>query len=155
VSWSKIGGERRRAPAHQEPRREDESLYMSSFMRETPLHTAVALKKDDVIQYLVRKRAKVNIENCKGQTIMQCADENTRRHIMHEIQSRSVLHASRFSSLFQFSKPLSTDVGRPHRTSIRPSARVPCSQPRIRHSRLGCQPRDNSPRSPQTCKVRA
>jgi hypothetical protein len=50
-------------PAHQEPRREDESLYMFPFMTETPLHTAVAVKRDGVIQYLVRKGAKVNIEN--------------------------------------------------------------------------------------------
>ena len=70
------------------------SWDMFPFMRESPLHTALALKRDDVIQYLVSKGANVNIKDCKGQTIMQCADEDTRRHIMQEIQSRSGLQAS-------------------------------------------------------------
>ena len=70
------------------------SWDMLPFMRETLLHTALALKRDDVIQYLVSEGANVNIEDCKGQTIMQCADEGTRRHIMQELQSRSGLQAS-------------------------------------------------------------
>lgn len=70
------------------------SWDMFPFMRETPLHTALALKKADVIQYLVSKGANVNIEDCKGQTIMQCADEGTRRLVMQELQSRNVLPAS-------------------------------------------------------------
>ncbi|KAJ5454906.1 hypothetical protein N7530_012675 [Penicillium desertorum] len=70
------------------------SWDMFPFMRETPLHTALALKRDDVVQYLIRKGANVNIENYKGQTVMQCADEDTRRRIVQEIQIRSGLSAS-------------------------------------------------------------
>ena len=80
------------------------SWDMFPFIRETPLHTALALKRDDVVHYLVRKGANVNIENYKGQTIMQCADEGTRRQIVQEIQNRSVLHAS----LRLLSPPLAT-----------------------------------------------
>ena len=70
------------------------SWDMFPFMRETPLHTALALKRYDVIRYLVSIGANVNIENCKGQTIMQCADEGTKRQIVQEIKSRSGLQAS-------------------------------------------------------------
>ncbi|KAF9252159.1 hypothetical protein CBS147333_488 [Penicillium roqueforti] len=63
------------------------SRNMFPFMRETPLHTAVALKKGDVIRYLVHKGASVDIEDCRGQTVMQSADEDTRRVIIQEIQN--------------------------------------------------------------------
>lgn len=62
-------------------------------MRKTPLHTALALKGDDVIRYLVNKEANMNIENCKGQTFMQCADEGIKRQIIQKVQSRSLLPA--------------------------------------------------------------
>lgn len=61
------------------------SWRMFPFMRETPLHTAVALQRDDVIRYLIRKGASIEIEDCRGQTVMQSADEVTRRLIMQEI----------------------------------------------------------------------
>jgi len=65
----------------------------SPLMRKTPLHTALALKGDDVIRYLVNKEANMNIENCKGQTFMQCADEGIKRQIIQKVQSRSLLPA--------------------------------------------------------------
>ncbi|KAJ5804657.1 uncharacterized protein N7518_000960 [Penicillium psychrosexuale] len=64
---------------------------MFPFMRETPLHTAVALKRGDVIRYLIHKGASVDIEDCRGQTVMQSADEDTRRVIIQEIQNYGVL----------------------------------------------------------------
>lgn len=70
------------------------SQNMFPFMVETPLHTAVALKRGDVIHYLISRGADVNIKNFKGQTVMQCADEHTRREIIQEIQNSSVLPAS-------------------------------------------------------------
>ncbi|KAJ5967146.1 hypothetical protein N7501_003394 [Penicillium viridicatum] len=70
------------------------SWNMFPFMRETPLHTAVALKRHDVIRYLIHKGANVNIENYRGQTVMQSAGEDTKRVIMQEIQKSSTLHAS-------------------------------------------------------------
>ena len=70
------------------------SWNMFPFMRETPLHTAVALKSDDIIRYLIHKGANVKIENYRGQTVMQSADEDTKRVIMQEIQEISTLHAS-------------------------------------------------------------
>jgi ankyrin repeat protein len=35
---------------------------MFPFMRETPLHTAVALRRHDVIRYLIHKGANVKID---------------------------------------------------------------------------------------------
>ncbi|KAJ5236044.1 hypothetical protein N7489_006135 [Penicillium chrysogenum] len=70
------------------------SWNMFPFMRETPLHTAVALRRHDVIRYLIHKGANLKIENCRGQTVMQSADEDTKRVIMQEIQESSTLHAS-------------------------------------------------------------
>jgi ankyrin repeat protein len=69
------------------------SRNMFPFMRETPLHTAVALKRADVIRYLIKKGASVKIKDCRGQTVLQSADEETRRAIMQEIQNSSMLHA--------------------------------------------------------------
>ena len=57
------------------------SRNMFPFMVETPLHTAVALKRGDVIRYLISKGADVNIKNFKGQTAVECADEHTREAI--------------------------------------------------------------------------
>ena len=70
------------------------SWNMFPFMRETPLHTAVALRRHDVIRYLIHKGANVKIENYRGQTVMQSADEDTKRVIMQEIQESSTFHAS-------------------------------------------------------------
>jgi ankyrin repeat protein len=67
------------------------SWNMFPFMRETPLHTAVALKRHNVIRYLIHKGANVKIENYRGQTVIQSADEDTKRVIM---QKSSTLHAS-------------------------------------------------------------
>lgn len=68
------------------------SRHMFPFMVETPLHAAVALKRGDIIRYLVSKGADANIKNFKGQTVMQCADEHT-REIIEEIQNSSVFQA--------------------------------------------------------------
>lgn len=54
------------------------SWDMFPYMRETPLHTAVALKKRDVMHYLIGEGANMNIENAKGKTVMQSADEDIR-----------------------------------------------------------------------------
>lgn len=70
------------------------SQDMFPFMVETPLHNAVALKKGDVIHYLISRGADVNIKNSKGQTVMQCVDEHTRKEIIQEIQNSSVLPTS-------------------------------------------------------------
>ena len=69
------------------------SRCMFPFMVETPLHTAVALKKEDVIRYLISKGADVSIQNSKGQTVLRCADEHT-REIIQEMQNSSVFQAS-------------------------------------------------------------
>jgi ankyrin repeat protein len=71
------------------------SRNMFPFMKETPLHTAVALKRGDVIRYLIHKGASVEIEDCSGQTVIQSADRDTRRVVMQEIQKGTgTLHAS-------------------------------------------------------------
>ena len=62
-------------------------------MVETPLHTAVAPKREDVVRYLISKGADVSIQNSKGQTVLQCADEHT-REIIQEMQNSSVFQAS-------------------------------------------------------------
>lgn len=59
------------------------SRGMFPFMVETPLHTAVALKREDVIRYLVSKGADVNIKNCKGQTAVECADGTAGKSSRH------------------------------------------------------------------------
>lgn len=69
------------------------SRNMFPFMRETPLHTAVALKRADVIRYLIHKGASVEIKDCRGQTVLQSADEETRSVIMQEIRNSSMLPA--------------------------------------------------------------
>lgn len=43
---------------------------MFPFMGETPLHTAVALKRGDVVRYLIRKGASVQTKDHKGETIL-------------------------------------------------------------------------------------
>ena len=63
-------------------------------MRKNLLHAAVVLQRDDVIRYLVSKRANVNIVNSKDKTAMQCIDEDTSSQIMQGLLSRSVLHVS-------------------------------------------------------------
>ncbi|KAJ5374658.1 hypothetical protein N7517_006664 [Penicillium concentricum] len=70
------------------------SRNMFPFMGETPLHTAVALKRYNVIRFLIHKGASVKIEDYRGQTVMQSADEDTRRMIMQEIRNSSTSHAS-------------------------------------------------------------
>lgn len=50
-------------------------------MVETPLHTAVALKREDVVRYLISKGADVSIQNLERQTAVECADEHTREVI--------------------------------------------------------------------------
>ncbi|CAG8933220.1 unnamed protein product [Penicillium salamii] len=69
------------------------SRNMFPFMLETPLHTAVALKRADVIRYLIHKGASVEIKDCRGQTVLQSADEETRRVIMREIRNSSMFYA--------------------------------------------------------------
>lgn len=64
------------------------------FMAETPLHTAVAHGKVDLVHLLIAKGADVGIQDYKGRTIMQCADEGIRREIVEAMQKRSALHAS-------------------------------------------------------------
>ncbi|CAG8078950.1 unnamed protein product [Penicillium salamii] len=68
------------------------SRNMFPFMEETPLHTAVALKRTDVIRYLIHKGASLEIKDCRGQTALQSADEDTRRMIMQQVQN-GMLHA--------------------------------------------------------------
>lgn len=65
------------------------SRWMFPFMKETPLHIAVALKRRDVVCYLIQKGASVETKDRKGQTVIQSADEDTRRVIMREIQNRN------------------------------------------------------------------
>ena len=50
-------------------------------MVETPLHTAVALKREDVVRYLISKGADVSIQNLERQTAVECADKHTREVI--------------------------------------------------------------------------
>lgn len=57
------------------------SRGMFPLMVETPLHTAVAFKREDFIRYLTSKGADVSIKNSKGQTAVECADESTREVI--------------------------------------------------------------------------
>lgn len=55
----------------------------------TPLHLAVFSKKHNVIRYLIQKGASVDIKDYKDKTAVECADEDTRKIIMAEIQKRS------------------------------------------------------------------
>ena len=55
----------------------------------TPLHLAVSSKKHNVIRYLIQKGASVDIKDYKDKTAVECADEDTRKIIMAEIQKRS------------------------------------------------------------------
>ncbi|CAG8394471.1 unnamed protein product [Penicillium salamii] len=69
------------------------SRNMFSFMVETPLHTAVALQRVDVVRFLIHKGASVKIKDCRGQTVLQSADEDTKGIIMQEILNGSMLYA--------------------------------------------------------------
>ncbi|KAJ5135080.1 uncharacterized protein N7515_004358 [Penicillium bovifimosum] len=62
------------------------SWTMFPFMRETPLHIAVAYNRHDVIRYLIHKGANVEIENYQGETVVQSAlHEATKRVILQEL----------------------------------------------------------------------
>ena len=55
----------------------------------TPLHLAVSSRKQNVIRYLIQKGVSVDIKDYKNKTAVECADEDTRKIIIAEIQKRS------------------------------------------------------------------
>ncbi|KAJ5718593.1 hypothetical protein N7488_004239, partial [Penicillium malachiteum] len=57
------------------------SWDMYFFMGQTPLHRAVYLRKVDAIHYLLSQGADPNMTNFNKQTVMQIADEESRREI--------------------------------------------------------------------------
>ncbi|KAJ5399233.1 hypothetical protein N7465_009722, partial [Penicillium sp. CMV-2018d] len=58
------------------------SWDMYFFMGETPLHKAVFFRKIDVIHYLLREGADLNVKDVRGRTAIQCAGEDIRREII-------------------------------------------------------------------------
>lgn len=63
------------------------SQNMFPFMIETPLHTAVALHKLEVVTLLLQQGASIETKNSKGKTVMECADASTREIILRAANS--------------------------------------------------------------------
>lgn len=58
------------------------SQNMFPFMIETPLHTAVAFHRPEIVNLLLQQGASTEIRNSQGKTVMECVDVSTRERIM-------------------------------------------------------------------------